>query len=172
MRGFRGGPVHVRVIPYSYAVPAAAQAGLEAIVARAFGGSAALTVESPVGYGDEEGFAKRAPSDARGPVIALFNLVATPEPAAQGAFVEALASIGVAQPLLGIIDESAFRTRWPSDDRRLAQRRGLWSELLTAQRVVPIFVDLASPDLAFVETAIDAALAAHDTTGRSVQPPS
>jgi hypothetical protein len=38
----RGGPVRVRVIPYNYAVPPAALAGLETIVARAFGGSAAL----------------------------------------------------------------------------------------------------------------------------------
>ena len=89
MRGFRGGPVRVRVIPYSYAVPSAALAGLEAIVARAFGGSATLTVESSVAYGDEDVFAKRAPTDARGPVIALFNLNATPEQAAHGTFVRA-----------------------------------------------------------------------------------
>ena len=58
LRGFRGGPVRVRVIPYSYAVPPAALAGLEAIVARAFGGSAALTVEPPVAYGDEDALAE------------------------------------------------------------------------------------------------------------------
>ncbi len=166
LRGFRGGPVRVRVIPYSYAVPSAALGGLEAIVARAFGGSATLTVESPVAYGDEDAFAKRAPTDARGPVIALFNLSATPEQAAHGAFVKAVARVALAQPLLAFIDESAFRARWPGDDRRLAQRRGIWSELLTAQRVVPIFVNLEAPDLAFAEAAIDAALSADDAAGR------
>ena len=75
-------------------------------------------------------------------------------------FVEVLAEAGPAQPLLALVDESAFRARWPGDDRRLAQRRGMWSELLTAQRVAPIFVDLAAPDLAFAEAAIDAALSA------------
>jgi hypothetical protein len=165
LRGFRGGPVRVRVIPYSYAAPQAALAGLEAIVARAFGGSAAMTVESPVTYGDEGMLVERVPADGQGPVIALFNLTATPEPAVHGAFVRAAAGVSPAQPLLALVDESAFRARWPGDDRRLAQRRGIWSELLTAQRVVPIFVDLAAPDLAFAGSAIDAALSAHDRSG-------
>jgi hypothetical protein len=162
LRGFRGGPVRVRVMPYSYAVPTSALAGLEAIVARAFGGSAALTVEAPVAYGDEDTQAKRAPTESQGPVVALFNLTATPEAAAHGAFVKAAAEVNPAQPLLALVDESAFRAHWPGDDRRLAQRRGIWSELLTGQRVVPIFVNLAEPDLAFAEAAIDAALSAHE----------
>ena len=166
LRGFRGGPVRIRVIPYSYAVPPTMLAGLEAIVARTFGGSAALFVDSPVAYGDEDTLAKRAPADDQGPAIALFNLTATPEPAAHGVFVKVLAGARPAQPLLALVDESAFRARWPDDDRRLAQRRGIWSELLTAQGVVPIFVDLAAPDLGFAEAAIDAALSAHDTIGR------
>lgn len=172
LRGFRGGPVRVRVIPYSYAVLPPALAGLEAIVARAFGGSAALTVESPVAYGDEDTLAKRAPTDDRGPVIALFSLTATPEPAAHGVFVKILAGAGPVQPPLALVDESAFRARWPNDDQRLAQRRGIWSELLTAQRVVPIFVNLAAPDLAFAEAAIDAALSAHDTIEPATPTPS
>lgn len=172
VRGFRGGPVRIRVIPYSYALPSAALVGLEAIVARAFGGSAALTVESPVGYGDEDALAARAPTDARGPVIALFNLNATPEQAAHGAFVGAVARVAQAQPLLMLIDESAFRARWPGDERRLAQRRGIWSELLTAQRVVPIFVNLEAPDLAFAESAIDAAIATDEANERGRLPAS
>jgi len=163
LRGFRGGPVRVRVIPYSYALPPAALAGLEAVVTRAFGGSAALTVEPAVAYGEEDAVAQRAPADGTGPVIALFNLIVTPEQAAHGAFVRAAAGAGSARPLLAVVDESAFRARWPGDERRLAQRRGIWSELLTEQRVVPIFLDLAAPDLAFAETAIDAALATRDT---------
>ena len=163
LRGFCGGPVRVRVMPYSYAVPPAALAGMETIVARAFGGGAALTVEPPLAYGDEDALAKRTPTENHGPVIALFNLTATPEPAAHGAFVEAARRANPGQPLLALVDESAFRTRWPGDERRLAQRRGLWSELLAARRVVPIFVHLAAPDLAFTVTAIDAALVAQET---------
>jgi hypothetical protein len=172
LRGFRGGPVRVRVIPYSYALPPAVRTGLEAIVTRAFGGSAALTVEPAVSYGDEDTLAQRVPGDGKGPVIAVFNLTATPEPAAHGAFVKAAAGVGRACPLLAFVDESAFRARWPGDDRRLAQRRGIWSELLTDQRVVPIFLDLAAPDLGFAEAAIDAALAARDTIEPASRVPS
>ena len=75
---------------------------------------------------------------------------------------EHVVRVGIAQPLLAFVDDSAFRARWPNDERRLAQRRGIWSELLTAQGVVPIFVNLEAPDLAFAEAAIDAALAADD----------
>ena len=161
LRGFHGGAVRIRVIPYSYAAPPAALAGLEAIVARAFGGGAVLRVESPVDYGGGNAPAAPAGSDGTGPVIVLFNLVATPEPEVHGAFVAAAkARQGPAQPLLAVVDESAFRARWPGDDRRLAQRRGIWSELLTGVRVAPIFVDLAAPDLAFADRALDAALAA------------
>ncbi len=161
LRGFHGGPVRIRAIPYSYAVPPAALAGLEAIVARAFGGGAALRVEPPVAYGGEDASAAPAGADGAGPVIVLFNLTATPERDVHGAFVAGTrARQDPAQPLLAIVDESAFRARWPGDERRLAQRRGVWSELLTGQKVAPIFVDLAAPDLAFADRALDAALAA------------
>jgi len=162
LRGFHGGAVRIRVIPYSYAAPPAALAGLEAIVARAFGGGAVLRVESPVDYGGGDAPAAPAGADGTGPIIVLFNLTATPEREVHGAFVAAIrARQDPAQPLLAIVDESAFRARWPGDDRRLAQRRGIWSELLTAQRVAPIFVDLAAPDLAFADRALDTALSAH-----------
>ena len=59
LRGFRGGPVRLGVVPYSYALPPAGMTGLEAIAARAFGGSAALVVEAPLAYGDEDAFARR-----------------------------------------------------------------------------------------------------------------
>lgn len=172
LRGFRGGPVRVRVIPYSYTVPAAALAGLEAIVARVFGGSAALTVESPVTYGDEDTVASRMQPGGQGPVIALFNLTATPEREVHGAFVTALAArIGPAQPLLAIVDESAFRERWPGDDKRLAERQAIWDELLAAAHVKPSFVNLAGPDLPATETALEAALTAHEAHERGVPVP-
>ena len=109
LRGFRGGPVRVRVVPYSYAVPSAALAGLEAIVARAFGGSATLTVESPVSYGDEDRLAERPPTDARGSRHRAVQSHGDAGAAAHGVFVKALAGAGPASPLLALVDESAFR---------------------------------------------------------------
>ncbi|MBK9704901.1 MAG: DUF2868 domain-containing protein [Betaproteobacteria bacterium] len=160
LRGFRGGPVRLRVLPYSYATPPAALAGLEAIAARVFGGSAALTVEAPVAYGDEDTFARRGGLDGQGPVIALFNLTATPEEEAHGAFLSVLtARRDPAQPLLVFVDQSAFRARWPDDAARLRERRVLWDDFLAARRVTAIHVDLGAPDLPAADAAIDAALA-------------
>ena len=110
LRGFQGGPVRVLAVPYSYALPPAAIAGLEAIVERAFGGGATLIVAAPVTYGEDDHATHPAPG-AEGPVIAVFNLTATPERDVHGAFVAAEhATLGPAQPLLAIVDESAFRT--------------------------------------------------------------
>jgi hypothetical protein len=67
-----------------------------------------------------------------------------------------------AQPLLVIVDESAFRARWADDASRLRQRRALWDEFLAAQRVVPIHVDLSAPDLSAADAAIDTALMASE----------
>jgi hypothetical protein len=47
LRDFDGGPARVYVVPYSYTVPPAATAGLERLVARAFGAGAALTISPP-----------------------------------------------------------------------------------------------------------------------------
>jgi len=163
LRGFREGPVPVRAVPYSYALTPEARAGLGSIIERVFGGGATLAVDPPLAYGADAAPSADALADAAGPVIVLFGLTATPEPEVHGAFVAAaLERLDPAQPLLAIVDESAFRRRWPNDRRRLAERRGLWSTTLTAQRVAPIFVDLAAPDLAFAEGAIDAALVARE----------
>ncbi len=161
LRGYRGGPVRLTIVPYSYTLPPAAIAGLEAIVARVFGGSAALTVEAPVAYGEEDAFARRPALVHQGPLIGVFSLTATPEPEAHGTFLTALAARrDPAWPLLAILDESAFRSRWGSDAPRLAERRVLWRDFLAEQRVTPVATDLADPDLAAVEAMIDAALRA------------
>jgi hypothetical protein len=76
LRGFRGGPVRVRVIPYSYAVPPAALAGLETIVRARL---AATLRRGVAGFLRRRG---RLPSGRRSmasPVIAC-STQATPEP--------------------------------------------------------------------------------------------
>ena len=54
VRGFRGGPATVRVLPYAYTPTPSSIATLQAILARHMGGSAAVTVSPPVAYGDED----------------------------------------------------------------------------------------------------------------------
>jgi len=159
LRGFRGGAARLRVVPYSYTPGASALAGLEAIVARGFGGSAAIVVDAPVSYGDDAAATRAGPGHA----IALFNATATPERDVHGSFVAALAADAQATPpVIALVDESVFRARAPGDDSRLAERRATWRDALTAPGVAIVFADLATPDLAASEAALDAALGAHD----------
>jgi len=114
-----------------------------------------------VGYGDEDAVPPEiVPADA-GPVIVLFNLAATPEREAHGAFVAAVAArAGSAHPLLVVVEETALRARWGDDDARLDARRAAWRDALAGLRIAPAFVHLAGDDLPAAEAALDAALAA------------
>ena len=158
LRGFRGGPVRVKVIPYSYRVPPAALTGIQSIVRRAFGGSASLVVTTPVDYGGEDTLTPASLPDDSGPAIALFNLSATPEREAHGAFIERLRTAGAGQPVLVMVDESSFAVRSEVDATRLDERRNVWRALLAERGVDPVFTDLARPDLPGVEADIESRL--------------
>ena len=157
LRGFRGGSLRVTVVPYSYRVPQPSLAGLQALVSRAFGGSASLVVSSPVAYGDE-GTPAMPKIDGAGPAIALFNLAATPEREAHGAFVDELAAGAGPHPTIVLVDDGPFRERAGDDAARLDERRRSWRELFAERGVEPLFVDLRAPDLAAVEAEIEARL--------------
>ena len=160
VRGFKGGPVRLKVVPYSFQVPAESLSGLQTVVARTFGGSAAMMCASPVGYGDEDALPKSALPDGSGPAIALFNLAATPEREAHGAFVDAMRTAAAGHPVIVLVDEAAFRARNPGDDRRLEERRAAWRGLLGDRGVSPVFADLSAPDLPAIERQFDALLGA------------
>lgn len=166
--GYLGGPGRIRIIPYSYTLPPEARSGLDAIMARAYGGAAAA-VEAPVAWGDDEALADlsvAAPEHAA--VLALFSLAATPEPEAHGAFLRALRlGVGAGHPLIAVIDESGFRARWPDDADRLAERRTAWRDLVAGHHAAAVFVDLTAVDL----TAAEAALAAAASELDSGEPP-
>ena len=166
---YLGGPGRVRVIPYSYTVTDEAHAGIDAVLARAYGGAAAI-VDPPIGWGDDEALlglastaSKRAVSGdvaAAAVMLPLFNLAATPEPEAHGAFLDVLArGAGTGHPLIALIDETGFLARWPDDDSRIAGRREAWRDFVAQHDAVAVFVDLAAPDLAAAEADLAAASA-------------
>ena len=152
--------MRLKVVPYSYQVPPDSLSGLQTVVARTFGGSAAMVCASPVNYGEEDALTKAALPDGSGPAIALFNLAATPEHEAHGAFVDAMRRAAAGHPVIVLVDEAAFRARAPGDAKRLEERRAAWRALLTDRDVSPVFVDLAAPDLPAVEKQFDALLGA------------
>jgi hypothetical protein len=171
--GYLGGAGHVRVIPYSYTVTPEARAGLGAIMVRAYGGAAAI-VDEPVAWGDDEALGAVSASEPdAGAILPLFNLAATPEREAHGAFLDVLAARargGARHPLIALVDESGFLARWPDDADRLADRRAAWRQLVGAHHATPVFVNLVSPDLAAAEAALAAAasdLDSDEPRGRS-----
>lgn len=169
LRGFHAEAVRVRVVPFSYTLPEAAQTGLESIVARAFGNSASLMLEPPVSWDDVGHAVQRMTTGGQGPVIALFNLTATPEDDVHGEFIKALKDrMGAGHGLIAVVDESAFRARWPDDDIRIEKRRGAWRDWLTSHQLAVVFVNLATPDLQAADAAFDAALDASGTDTRLV----
>lgn len=157
LRGFRGGAARVRVLPYSYAPSAQAVEGLEQVIARSFGGSAAMVVVPSIDWGTD---ASEEPSPAAGAtLVALFNATATPEREAHGAFLAALARRrDEAEAVFALVDESAWAARFGSDEARTAERRAAWRAACADAGVPAIFADLSHPDLAATDAALDAAI--------------
>ena len=168
MSAYLGGPGRVRVVPYSYTVTDEVHAGLDAVLSRAYGGAAA-TIDPPIGWGDDEALlglapaaSKAVPGEAAAVAVTLplFNLAATPEPEAHGAFLDVLArGARTGHPLIALIDESGFLARWPDDAGRIAARRDAWRDFVAQHEAVAVFVDLAAPDLAVAEADLVAASA-------------
>ena len=157
LRGYRGGAARVRVLPYSYQPAPAALAGLEAIVARSFGGSAALVVAPSATYGADDGLAPDAAAGST--LVALFNATATPEREAHGAFLAALAALrDRAEVVFALVDEGPWLARFAAEPARTEERRSAWRALCAEAQVNVVFADLASPDLAAVDAALDAAI--------------
>ncbi|MCC7461264.1 MAG: DUF2868 domain-containing protein [Gammaproteobacteria bacterium] len=157
LRGFRGGAARVRVFPYSYAPSAPAVAGLEQVIARSFGGSAAMVVAPPADWGADLG---SEPAGVAGStLVALFNATATPEREVHGVFLAALArQRAAAEAVFALIDESTWNAHYGADAARTAERRAAWSAVCADAGVPVIFADLASPDLATTDAALDAAI--------------
>ncbi len=155
-----GDAARIRVVPYGYQLAPQATLGLEATLRRVFGTRAEITIAQGVEWGAEEGLPESMlPQEPFALAVALFNLAATPEPENHGTF---LASMLVAldghAPLVAIVDESAFRTRFPHMSVRIAKRRDGWRALAEAQSVPPVFVDLEHPELPAIEAELNAAL--------------
>lgn len=145
----RATPQPVTVLPYSYQLGAAEQAGLHAALADLFGPGAQLRLAESLPHGAEDDLPNAMPAQLADAVVALFAMTATPERESHGAFVRALA--GALPPrctLQVVVDESGFRRNLGvgSDAQsRVHQRRIAWERLFQDLSLPPPhFVDLAS----------------------------
>ena len=158
LRGLHDGPVPVRVVPYSFTPDPAAASTLAAILGRAVGGNAQVTLAPVVDYGADDAAALAATAPAW-PVL-LFNLATTPEAETHGVFLAAMAArAGTGESLLVVVDESGLRGRLGDDTARIEARRALWRRLCDDHRCAVLFVDLVAPDFAAAERSLDAVLA-------------
>ena len=89
-------------------------------------------------------------------MFALFNLLATPEPSAHIAFVDALKSVSGTRHVVSIVDEAPFLARAQGDARRVEERRAAWQTLFAEHGRQPVFVNLDAPDLEKAQAAIEA----------------
>ena len=60
--------------------------------------------------------------------------------------------------MLALVDEGPWLERFGSDPTRTGNRRAAWRELCDDARVSVVFADLANPDLAATDAALDAAI--------------
>ena len=143
-------PAVLRVLPYSFTLDEARDAGL-ATVARALLGEQARVMLRPVtAYGEDLDIRPpgKAVSDANVAHTALlFNLSATPELESHGAFIDQMAN-GNAAGLLVFVDESAYLERLGSQggaDVRMRERIALWQQFCEQHKVQARIVNLLYP---------------------------
>ena len=163
----RGGAARVWVLPYAQAVGSASQHGLRSVLARLYGDAVQLHMAPPMAFGAEDELATLAPRPPGTTLaIALFDLTATPENENQGRLLELLAGVNARTPAAGgastpalvmLVDEAAFAQRFGARSERLAQRRQAWQQLADRVHCPAVFVNLAAPDVAAAEHALQAA---------------
>lgn len=154
----------VCVLPYSYQVPVAAQAGLAEAAAQAFGPGAQPHCVPSLPMGTEDSLARHLPASLPPDVVALLALTATPERETHGRFLQALqASLPPGSGLQIWLDSSGFLQRLagqPDAPQRLAQRQQAWASLLS---------DLHLP-AASVWPLVELGGSAHAEPARAAQP--
>lgn len=159
LRGFHVAPNHAVVLPYAYTPGERAMTGLQVLLQRLLGGAVSVHDVPPVAYGEDESAGAPDWSSRPGTRVLLFNMAATPERETHGAFAQTVINqSGTSEPLLVVVDETSFTARTGDDPQRLETRRKAWRELLGTVRVAPAFVNLADPDPATADAALDAAL--------------
>jgi hypothetical protein len=94
-------------------------------------------------------------------LVVVFNMAATPEREAHGAFAHALAAERTdAAPVVILVDTSDFAKRFGAEPRRVAERQDTWQRTLAAAGFDPVFAALANPDLGRDGAALAARIAA------------
>jgi Protein of unknown function (DUF2868) len=143
-------PAVLRVLPYSFTLDEARDAGLAAVARALLGEQARVMLRPVTAYGDDldEAPTGNTPRDAGiAQTALLFNLSATPELESHGAFIDQMAR-GHTAGLLVFIDESSYLERLGSQGgaaARLRERIALWQQFCEQHKVRGRVVNLLNP---------------------------
>jgi hypothetical protein len=149
-------PAVLRVLPYSFTLDEARDAGLAAVARALLGEQARVMLRPVTAYGENVDAAppgKAVPDPGVAQTALLFNLSATPERESHGAFIDQMAR-GNAAGVLVFIDESGYLERLGSQGGaavRLRERIGLWSQFCEQHKVTARIVNLLNPQARLVE---------------------
>lgn len=162
LRARQGRRGRVLVIPWGQRPGPVASRALQALADRLELDGAQVSMAEPVSYGDESAAGDAlAAADTPTLVVALLPAIATPENEIHGEFVDRIAAAcGRAVPILMLVDESGFVSRFGSEPdamRRREQRRTAWRHLLedrAGPSSRPLLADLERDDPASVARAI------------------
>lgn len=166
LRAAHGREAKARVVSYGFRPIETIRTGLDRMLSAALGDGARTTFDTPIQYGEEEGWLGRTSiGDEVDHLVVLFNLASTPEMENHGALVadvrKALEQGGGGTALTVVVDESAHRERLGShagSEGRIGTRRAAWERMLAEMNVRPFFVDLTLPEDPQVVGQLEAAL--------------
>jgi hypothetical protein len=151
-------PAVLRVLPYSFTLDEARDAGLAAVARALLGEQARVMLRPVTAYGESVDAAPAGtmPRDAGiAQTALLFNLSATPELESHGAFIAQMTRSN-ASGLLVFIDESGYLQRLGSQGgsaARLRERIALWEQFCQQHKVEARVVNLLNPQARPVDVA-------------------
>jgi hypothetical protein len=143
----------LQILPYSFALDTARNAGLARIAEMLLGDRARVVVDASTEYGGEAvstGRVAQSTTDDVAITAVLFNLAATPETQNHGAFLarEQQQTRTAGRQFLVLLDESGYRARHGDQaggQARVTERIGLWQDFCQQYQLRPTVVDLLAP---------------------------
>jgi hypothetical protein len=158
LRSQRGESTQVCVLPYAKALASGTAENLRRTLELAFDNSpqVAFATTTPMG-GEDDLSGLRANLAHATHLVALFDMTATPEAENHGVFLSALAA-ATQVPVIIVVDESGFASRFREYPQRLAERREAWTTFARSIHKSPLFFDLSSPQMAPSVSALRSAI--------------
>jgi hypothetical protein len=153
LRARRNDPIRIHVLPYAQALTEDAQQNLRRLLELAFDNSPQIVLAGTTPLGGEDDLSSlRASLADTTHLVALFDMTTTPETEYHGAFLSALAAAQV--PVIVVVNESSFASRFRDYPQRLTERREAWTAFCGSAHKNPLFFDLASAHMNGYVTAL------------------